>query len=116
MDSRIIYTAEPESLWRRFLSAAERHGGVVHRDPPDIAIEVDDSRLYVTETEPDPEIPPDAVGLGDGLRMFVVDAHDLLHADRFLAEILEGVPAVVDDDQGHALASDEFIELIRSRP
>lgn len=116
MDGRIIYTTEPKCLWRKFVTGAERNGGVVHGVVPDIAIEVEDSRLYVTETAPSAETPPNAVGLGEGIRMFVVDVNNRLNADRFLADILEGVPAVVDDDHGHALDSDEFIELVRSRP
>lgn len=49
MDSRITDTADPAGLWRSLKRASEAHGAVVHGAPPEVAIEVGDARLYVTE-------------------------------------------------------------------
>jgi hypothetical protein len=109
MVTRILYTVEPDRLWRAFAMAAERRGVALQREPPEVAVDLGDARLYITETEPSWDIPPSATALGPGLREFVVDAHDYRAAEAFLADVVRGLPVVIDDDAGNAVSSAEFV-------
>ena len=115
MDSVIVYTADGERFWRALAAAATQRGAVLHRSPPEVAIEVDDARLYVTEGPPDEDVPPLAAGLGAALREVVVDIHNPPVAQAFLADVLSGLDVVVDDDHGQVMSGAEFVDRVRGR-
>jgi hypothetical protein len=115
MDSVIVYTAEPERLWRALADAGRGRGRMLHETHPEMGIEVDEARLYVTEVAPGDEAPNEAAELGAGVREFVVDVHNAWAAERFLADVIEGMTTVVDDDHGHVMDGREFIDVVRAR-
>jgi hypothetical protein len=115
MDSRIVYTAQPEELWMGFASAAERHRGVVHGAPPELAIEINGARLYVSEGTPTGATPVGARKLGADVREFVIDVHNPTVAERFIADAIEGIAAVVDDDDGQVTDGGAFVAAVRGR-
>lgn len=114
MDSRIIYCAEPDELWAALKRTAQRDGGVVHGVPPEIAVELPEARLYVSETETSGDLPDDARSLGGGVREFVIDVHNAPVAERFLADAIEELDVVVDDDDGYVADGRAFVAAVRS--
>jgi hypothetical protein len=115
MVSRLVFTTKRERFWRSMIDHAQR-AGRVHGSPPDIAIVVGNARLYISEASlPDEEIPDAARALGSTMLTFVVDVHNALEADAFLAEALRDVPGVIDDDDGNVVATDAFIGAARVR-
>ena len=88
---------------------------MTHGQPPELAIELSDARLYVTEAAAGPEVPAEASRLGPGVRAFVIDIHDHRPAEAFLADVVDQVEAVVDDDHGVVTPSDAFVAHVRAR-
>jgi len=115
MDSILVYTADPRQFWRSLSLAAARRGAVVHGSPPEIAIEVDEARLYIHEGAPEDDGPPLAVRLGAARREFVVDIHNPPVAEAFLADVIDGLDAVVDDDHGSVMPGVEYVARVRTR-
>lgn len=117
MDSVIVYTAAVDRLWREFRAAAEASGAIVHGAPPQVAIELDDARIYVTERAGAEATAPTGRALsGPGAHEFVIDIHNAVRAEQFLADVLAHVDAVVDDDHGGMMSNREFLERVRARP
>jgi hypothetical protein len=117
MDSRIVFTVERDRFWRSITTYATQCAGRIHGSPPEIAIEVGHARLYISEVPiADEEVPAAARALGSTMLTFVVDVHNALEADAFLAEALRDVPGVIDDDDGNVVATDAFIGAARGLP
>ena len=88
---------------------------MVHSSPPEVAIDVDDARLYVTDAPPEGDVPALAGRLGATPREVIVDIHNPPVAEGFLAQVLDGLDAVVDDDHGHVMESAQYVARVRER-
>ena len=115
MDGIIVYISDPERFWQSLKQAGARRGAVVHGSPPEVAIEVDDARLYITDQAPDEDVPPAASRMGAALREVIVDIHNAPVAEEFLADVLDGLDVVVDDDHGRVMDGAEYVAARRRR-
>lgn len=114
MDAVVVYTADADRLWTALLASAHRRTATIHGETPDLAIELADARLYISEGPVDGEIPAEVAALGDHVRQFVIDIHNATEAEPLLAEALVDVAAVVDDDHGNVTAASDYVRRWRS--
>jgi hypothetical protein len=109
MDAVLVYTADAAKLWAALMASARRRSATVHGEPPEVAIELREARLYINEGPVDADAPVEVGMLGDEVRQFVVDIHNAVEAERFLAESLINVAAVVDDDHGNVATANDYV-------
>jgi hypothetical protein len=116
IDSLVLYTTEPGTFWRVLGEVARAAGVVWHREPPEVAIEVGtDCRLYIHEGAPTQPVPDQAQRLGPAMREVVIDRHNRLQANAFLADVMDRVPGLVDaDDDGRVVPMVTFAAAIRA--
>jgi hypothetical protein len=117
IDSLILYTTGVERFWAALRDVAERTPAVTfHHEPPEAALEVgEDCRLYVSVEGLQEPVPPAVRDIGRDAREVVIDRHNRVPAEAFLADVLDCVRGLVDaDDNGQLMSTATFVAAVRA--
>lgn len=73
-----------------------------------------DCRLYIAESAPTDPVPDKARRLGPDLGEVIVDRHNRVAAEAFLAEVIASIPGLIDpDDDGQLVSVDAYVSAVR---
>src|ERR1700754_2181677 len=116
MDSWLVYVDDAQAFWDRLGAVAAERGAEVHGAPPSVAVELSsDARIYVLQEDVRGDRPDQLVVLGDDVCLMLVSIHNHQIGETFLADVVGGLIAVVDDDDERVESGPFYARRIHAR-
>lgn len=105
----VIYTSQPEQLWRALMAAAPPSGATVSGEPPDFALSFECTSLFVFPPG-QPNSIPDQVAreLGNSCLEVIFNYNDAVRSEELIAAAVTDLEVMVEDDNLRLMTPGQF--------